>query len=503
MRLRVQEIVGAGRDSAPDEAAAMRAPVVRGKQAPRIAGAPSSAADASTRTNAPSSLDIDTSSLAREAASLAADAPSRSAEASSLAAGALTLARETASPILILTIANGAGHTRAAQAVAAAITTESGAPSCVVDVSEHMNALTRFTHVTAYLWLVKHAPAVWERVDRYQKRQTQTSPEWYYRRGCRRLFDLARRVRPRALIATEVGCCEIAALIKRDLSLDAPLVAVNVCYDADRAWVQPEVDLYTVMTEEAGAQLREHGARADRIGVWGAPLAAGFDMPREVAYDRAQVCRWLGLDEQRPLVLLSGGGEGLGQMEATLNRLLRLGDDDHAPQFVVLTGRNARLKARCEQLVTRASANVRVLGWIDEQLPRLMRASDVLVSKCGNTFDEAIASQLPLVALTPPPGSERIQYELLEKWGTGRAVGTLDEMSDTVHALLADDEERARIRERCRARRRTDAAQRIARWLAARDGATSRRDEVANHGNEVAGHGDEAIRHGDEVVNHG
>ncbi|HYX42621.1 MAG TPA: hypothetical protein VE821_13030, partial [Pyrinomonadaceae bacterium] len=195
------------------------------------------------------------------------------------------------SPVLILTISNGAGHIRVAEGIAAALRAESSAPVVIADVADYMTPLVRFTHVTAYLWLVKHAPAVWERIDRYQKRQTHTSPEWFYRRGCRKLFELARRIRPRALVATEVGCCEIAALIKRDLALDVPLVAVNNEYDADRAWVQAGVDLYCFATEQCGAELVEHGAPRERICIWGAPLTNGFDMPREHEEERAVVCR--------------------------------------------------------------------------------------------------------------------------------------------------------------------------------------------------------------------
>jgi processive 1,2-diacylglycerol beta-glucosyltransferase len=318
-------------------------------------------------------------------------------------------------------------------------------------------------------------------VDRYQKRQPRTSPEWYYRRGCRGLFELARALRPRALVATEVGCCEIAALVKRDLGLDAPLVAVNVDYDADRAWVQPEVDLYTAMTDGLAAELVRLGAPPRSVRVWGAPLAADFGTPRGFEDSRALACRSFGLDEKRPLVLLTGGGEGLGRIAESLTRLLAL---DAATQFVVLTGRNASLKGRCERVVERAAARerVRVVGWVEDlPMPRLMRAADVLVSKLGNTFDEAIASELPLVAMEPPPGSERIQYRLLEEWGTGRAVRTLEELTGAVRAILADDAERARIRERCRAHRRTDAAQRIARWLAESVGDESAR-AASTHG---------------------
>ncbi|HEV7843806.1 MAG TPA: hypothetical protein VGO69_08905, partial [Pyrinomonadaceae bacterium] len=72
-------------------------------------------------------------------------------------------------PVLILTIANGAGHLRVAQGLAAAIRkVQTSLPVRVVDVADYMTRLTRFTHVTAYLWLVKHAPSVWDGIERYQ-----------------------------------------------------------------------------------------------------------------------------------------------------------------------------------------------------------------------------------------------------------------------------------------------------------------------------------------------
>ena len=138
-------------------------------------------------------------------------------------------------PVLILTIANGSGHTRVAQGLAAAIRAAQPAlPVMVVDVADYMTRLARFTHVTSYLWLVKQAPALWDLIDRYQKRQTQTSPDWYYRRGCKRLFELASVLQPRALIATEVGCCEIAALIKRDLALKKLATYMDVTMHKDK-----------------------------------------------------------------------------------------------------------------------------------------------------------------------------------------------------------------------------------------------------------------------------
>jgi processive 1,2-diacylglycerol beta-glucosyltransferase len=368
-------------------------------------------------------------------------------------------------PVLILTIANGAGHIRLAQGLAATIRAAQPAlPVLVVDVADYMTRLARFTHVTSYLWIVKHAPAVWDRIDRYQKTRTHTSPEWYYRRGCKRLFELARLLRPRALVATEVGCCEIAALIKRDLSLRVPLIAVNDEPETDRAWVKPEVDLYCFGTEQLGAELISCGAPPERVATWGVPLAEGYGVRRQREKERVEVCRWLALDPRLPLILIAGGGEGMGRIEETAARLLHL---KQPAQLVVLTGRNERLKSRCERLEQNgARGRWRVLGWTEpEHMAKLMFAADLMVSKLGSMFNEAIAAELPIIALEPPPGAERVQYRLLEEWNVGCAVRTLDEVVERVEGLLEQPHLLEKMRQQARAHQSPDVSQRIASWL--------------------------------------
>jgi len=115
-----------------------------------------------------------------------------------------------------------------------------------------------------------------------------------------------------------------------------------------------------------------------------------------------------------------------------------------------------------------------------------MHAADLLVSKPGHTFDEALATGLPLVALEPPPGSEWVQYSLVEAWGVGRAVRTLDDMAAAVEHLLTDVTELTRIRNTMAARTRTDAATRIADWI--------RNPEYASDGHPARRHSNDASR---------
>ncbi|MBS1797409.1 MAG: glycosyltransferase [Acidobacteria bacterium] len=363
-------------------------------------------------------------------------------------------------PVLILTIDNGAAHTKAAEAIAAAWRRGGAAnPVEIVEVSTMMSPFARFTHVSLYLWLVKNAPAVWQRIDAYQKGRPATSPDWFYRRECRRLFDFARAAGPAALVATEVGCLEIAALVKRDLGLDVPLAAVNLDYDGDRAWVRPEVDLYCLATESVAAELGRHGAAREKIRVWGVPLAAEFGLvdAAERGRTRTEICEALELRPFKPLILVAGGGEGLGRIEEIVRRLAPL-----PVQLVVLTGRNARLKARLERIAP--PATVRILGWT-RQMPDLMKAADFSISKLGLSFYEATACGLPIVALPPPPGAERAQYEFLAQTGIGRAVKTLDELARTVLELLENPNLLRRMRNRLGALGQRTAADELAGWL--------------------------------------
>ena len=370
-------------------------------------------------------------------------------------------------PVLIVAISNGSGHLRVARGIAAAIKqSDPGREVVVVDLADQMSRIARFTHVTAYLWLVKNAPSLWGWIDSFQKGQEHTSPEWFYRRHCCKLFCLVRDIRPCAILATEVGCCEVASLIKRDLELRVPLIAVNSDPDVDRAWVQPEVDLYCFPTNECINGLLAHGAKAESVVIWGPALAVGFGEPRNREADRTFVCNWLGLDEILPILIVSGGGEGIGGIEEVVSALLHASINP-IPQLIVMAGRNERVKSRCERLVDISGADgVRILGWIDEeQMPKLLGAADLAVSKLGNMFNEAMVCELPLIALEPTPGSETIQYRMLKDWNVGHAVRTYPELIDAVKQLLGSPSEVTEIRRSCRVRAKSDANARIADWL--------------------------------------
>src|SRR5207245_5964564 len=137
-----------------------------------------------------------------------------------------------------------------------------------------------------------------------------------------------------------------------------------------------EVNLHSVPDKRVGEELLALGATRRSVRAWGVPLAPEFSAPISRAAARDAVCRRLDLDRDRPLVLVSGGSEGLGRPDLVAERLLALRGVE--TQIVVLAGRNTELLRTCEALAaaTGAARRLRVLGWTSA-VRELMEAADL------------------------------------------------------------------------------------------------------------------------------
>jgi len=163
-------------------------------------------------------------------------------------------------------------------------------------------------------------------------------------------------------------------------------------------WFDPRADLVIVPTESARQTGIAYGMSAERIRVAGQPVAEQFRSP---AAGRQHLKTRLGWNPDLPVILLVGGGEGMGPVE----RIAYAIDEAKLPaHLVIITGRNQTLLQR---LKTRAwQMPVSLYGFV-RNMPELMAASDILVSKAGpGTISEAFIAGLPIVLYSRLPGQE-------------------------------------------------------------------------------------------------
>jgi len=163
-------------------------------------------------------------------------------------------------------------------------------------------------------------------------------------------------------------------------------------------WYDEKADLVVVPTEEARERGICYGVDPDRIEVVGLPVAQRFCHPPE---DRAALRESLGWTNDKPVVLLVGGGEGMGPLELVANAIDQAGLNT---ALAVVCGRNHSAKVRLESKAWNIPAYT--YGFV-RNMPDLMAAADILVTKAGpGTISEAFIAGLPLIIYSRMPGQE-------------------------------------------------------------------------------------------------
>lgn len=359
----------------------------------------------------------------------------------------------TRTQILILSVPHGAAHQRAGKALRQAlIALRPEARVEVIDTLRHCTGWFR-AYYNSYLIPLAIWPGLWRWIENRQHEAASTSPGWVYRKGARPLFRYIRDFAPDVVIATEVGTCELAAMYKREANANFLLAGLELM-DFNRAWIQPEVDLYLTTHVDLAAQLVAEGAPADRVVTTGQPIDGTFaSLPdRRTARDK------LGIRQDAAQILILFGGTGHGNPDRILKELARV---EQPHEVVMVAGRNRRLESRLRGSYG-SSPHLRVLGWVDN-IQEWMVASDLMISKPGGgTLTEGFACGLPMLAFDPLPGNEERTCRWIEKWGAGIWIQKTPDLAPTVQALLADPSRLAELRRRAAA---------LARPYAARDGA--------------------------------
>lgn len=348
---------------------------------------------------------------------------------------------------------HGAAHHRAALALQRVFRELS--PPVRADVANTLEHTTWWFHAYYDSYVIPLAlwPGLWRWIESKQHQSESTGPGWLYRHGARPLRRYLRDYAPDAVIATEVGACELAALCKRQDRAGFALVGVELM-DFNRAWIQPEVDLFLTTHEDLGAELVSAGAAPSKVVTTGQPIDPAFVS----LASRASVRRKLGVKDDAVQILVTLGSQGFGRPELILQEILKV---PHPLEVVMVTGRNRRVQERLRKYRERLP-QVRVLGWVNN-MHEWMQASDLMISKPGGgTLNEGFASGLPMLAFNPLPGNEERTCRWIEKWGAGIWIRKPEDLAPTLTSLLSD-------------RSRLDALRakvsQLARPQAARDGA--------------------------------
>jgi 1,2-diacylglycerol 3-beta-galactosyltransferase len=278
-----------------------------------------------------------------------------------------------------------------------------------------------------------------------------------YVRG--RVRSLFRRPEPDAILSVHPVFQHIPLRVVRKLGWQAPFISVVTDpVSVHPIWLYHRVDLCLVATEEARRRALRAGIPAERVRVTGVPVSLKFTQEMD---DKLTLRGRLGLEVDRPTVLLVGGGEGMGPLFEIARAVARARPP---AQLCIVAGRNEGLRHKLEAVSWEIPT--RVFGFVTN-MPEVMGACDLIITKAGpSTIAEALIMGLPIIISGFIPGQEEGNVRWVVENGVGVLAQRPSAIAETVRRWLEDDTEQFnQMAARARSLSRPQAALDIARAI--------------------------------------
>jgi 1,2-diacylglycerol 3-beta-galactosyltransferase len=368
--------------------------------------------------------------------------------------------------VLFLISDTGGGHRAGAQAIGAALDEIDGATRFewrIDDIATHCTfPLSKLG--PAYSAALRYAPPIYGALyhatnGRRRYRTIVRFCEPLYRERLREVFQ---QYQPDVIVSVHPLLNHAALRARADAGMQTVPI-VTVITDLGRVhegWLLPEADLTVVPAPEVYQRALERGVSPDRLRLLGHPIHPRFE---DVSATKGEIRKKLGLPLDRTICLLMAGGEGGGKLLPTTMGLAKAGLDYH---LVVVTGRNAALKAKLEELAPSLPTPMTVLGFRND-VPELMRAADLLVTKAGpGTIAEASVAEVPVVVYDYVPGQERGNLDYVRTNGIGVVALTTAEVVQSVKRIVHNKERLAKMRAQQTAVAPRGSSRRIAELIA-------------------------------------
>lgn len=357
---------------------------------------------------------------------------------------------------MVLSVSAGAGHVRAAQALCAEAEAI-GLSADHLDVMDFVPRWFRYAYAGMYAALIRCAPLLWGCIYRGSNRPANTGAVQRVRRRIERRasaawLDQVRARKPDAIICTHFLPAEVLSYYRKRGEIICPVWVQVTDFDLHAFWLQPEMDGYFVASEELAFQLRRGGVEPARIHVTGIALMPAFRRPGP---DRKP--------NDRPSVLLMGGGAGVGGLAQIAEQLM---DSGGQFELVVLAGSNSTALAGLNAIAHRWPGRLTAVGFTD-QVARFMAGADLVITKPGGlTTSECLAIGLPMIVNAPIPGQEERNADFLLERGVALKSVDISSLVYRLEYLLKRPELLTSMAANARALGRPDAAWRIIRTVA-------------------------------------
>jgi diacylglycerol O-acyltransferase len=226
-----------------------------------------------------------------------------------------------------------------------------------------------------------------------------------------------------------------------------PAVTYIPAFHVHPVWAYAGIDQHYVMYETAPDHAETAGfERTMRVGA--PPVRQGFGtVSKKEARER------LGLDQDRFILLTTGGAWGLGGIDEAVQSLTSAGIDQL--QIIAVCGRSTRLLEHLQSMGI-PEERLRTFGYVNN-MHEIMAAADVVVTNgAGVTVLEALRTPRPVIAFKPLAGHGKASTDEMMRRDLALVANDVSELVSVVRELATDQVLMARMehagREWCKGR---------------------------------------------------
>jgi len=334
--------------------------------------------------------------------------------------------------VLVLTADIGEGHDLPARMIKDDLERE--IPGAAVEIVDGLQAMGRISSSVArdgsrftfrwlpwmfdlQYWLItKFAPTRW------------LMHHLSYALGARGLMRVIERRDPDVVVSTYPGVTAVLGMLRENRQLAIPVQSAITDLAGLRYWAHPGVDLHFVTHPESIEEV-ERLVGPGSVEWMRPPISREFLMPRT----RTAAREALDVALHARLVLVSGGGWGIGDLEGAIDAALS-GEDT---EVVCIAGRNEPVREKLEQRYA-DNERVRILGFT-EQMSDWMAAADAMVhSTAGLTVLEAHIRGCPVVSYGFSAGHLRANNAAFERFGLAEVARSEHELASALRHLTRE-----------------------------------------------------------------
>ena len=315
--------------------------------------------------------------------------------------------------VLMLSASAGAGHVRAADALAQAFRSMAAADEVRhVDALQYTSRLYSTLYTRGNRYVVQRMPGIARALYR-----SLDSP-WHTERfrtaidrlNARPLAAELKDYQPDLVVCTHFLPAGIVSSLRGKGNINPRLATVVTDFYVHGIWLTRNNDHYFVADECARGRLISAGVNADGVTAAGIPISTAFVAPT----NRTTLLHQYGLTSASPVVLISAGRLGFDRVRAVLDVLVSL---NRPLQAILVCGNDSLLKQRLNQHLRDApgaeAVTFQVRGHTSE-MHEIMAVSDVIIGRPGGLIvAEALASGLAFFIVGRLPGQEEWNAQYL------------------------------------------------------------------------------------------